>query len=60
MCAAPQSKVVGGTTPEEWIVQCCPETPVVGGKHKAPSRFCASAADNEMIKQIMLQTTHYA
>ena len=43
ICAAPRSRVTGGTTPEGRllkVVQCCPESPILGGKHKKPSKFC--------------------
>lgn len=49
MCGAPRSKMVGGTSLEGSllkIVQCCPETPVIGGKNKQPSKFCAAHAAN--------------
>lgn len=50
MCAAPRSQVVGGTSPEGRllkVVQCCPETLIMGGKHKAPSKFCPAHASAE-------------
>ena len=43
MCAAPKSRISGGSTPETSvlnIIHCCPESPVMGGKHLQPSRFC--------------------
>lgn len=52
MCAAPRSKVVGGTSPEGQLLKICAvlsRTPIMGGKHKPPSKFCAahaSAADD--------------
>jgi hypothetical protein len=30
------------------VVQCCPETPILGGKHQNPSKFCQVHADEEM------------
>lgn len=45
MCALPKSKVAAGQDPETKllnIVQCCPETPVLGGKSKLPSKYCYS------------------
>ena len=45
MCALPKSKVVAGQDSETRvlnIVQCCPDTPVLGGKHAKPSKFCAA------------------
>ena len=47
MCAAPKSRIARGTTSEGRllkIVQCCPETPMMGGKHKQPSKYCANHA----------------
>ena len=44
MCALPKSKVVAGQDSETKllnIVQCCPETPVLGGKYLKPSKYCA-------------------
>jgi len=41
--------MVGGASVEGSllkIVQCCPETPVIGGKNKLPSKFCAVHASN--------------
>ena len=45
MCALPKSKVCGGSNPETRIlkvVQCCPESPIMGGKHRKPSTFCVT------------------
>ena len=42
MCALPKEKVRGGQNSEIKmlnIVQCCPETPILGGKHQTPSKF---------------------
>ncbi len=39
MCAAPKDKVelpAGGVS----IMQCCPQTPLHGGKHAKPSKYC--------------------
>ena len=44
MCALAKSKVVAGQDSETRllnVVQCCPETPVLGGKHAKPSKYCA-------------------
>ena len=43
MCAASRVRIVGGSTPETCVlnvINCCPESPVMGGKHQQPSRFC--------------------
>ena len=43
MCTAPKVRVVGGSTPETCVldvISCCPESPVMGGKHQQPSKFC--------------------
>ena len=45
MCALPKSRVVAGQESETKllnIVQCCPETPVMGGKHAKPSKYCST------------------
>lgn len=40
MCAVPKDKVkVPPNCPN--VIQCCPNTPVFGGKNKKPSKFCA-------------------
>lgn len=40
MCAVPKDKV---KVPPNClnVIQCCPNTPVLGGKNKKPSKFCA-------------------
>ena len=43
MCALPKTKVVAGKSAEIKmlnVMQCCPETPILGGKHQNPSKFC--------------------
>ena len=43
MCAAPRVRVVGGSTPETCVlnvINCCPESPVMGGKYQLLSKFC--------------------
>ncbi len=43
MCAVPKVKMPGGSDSETRVlkvVDCCPESPVIGGNHKAPSKFC--------------------
>ena len=45
MCALPKSRVVAGQDSETKllnIVQCCPETPMLGGKSKIPSKYCSA------------------
>ena len=40
MCAAPKDNVeVPPNCPN--VIQCCPNTPVLSGKNKKPSKFCA-------------------
>ena len=40
MCAVPKDKVkVLPNCPS--VIQCCQNTPVLGGKNKKPSKFCA-------------------
>ena len=40
MCAAPKSKV---PIPHNSIniMQCCPSSPITGGRHQKPSKYCA-------------------
>ncbi len=41
MCAAPKDKVfipAGGVS----VMQCCPQSPIHGGIHSKPSRYCSS------------------
>ncbi len=43
MCAAPKTKTVAGNTSETRplkVIHCCPETPLMGGKNKKPSKLC--------------------
>lgn len=43
MCSLPKERVVAGQSSETKllnIVQCCPETPILGGKFQNPSKFC--------------------
>ena len=50
VCTLPKSKVVAGQDSETSllnIVQCCPETPVLGGKHAKPSKFCTAHTCNQ-------------
>ena len=45
ICALPKSRVIAGQDTETKmlnIIQCCPETPVLGGKSEVPSKFCSS------------------
>ena len=45
MCAAPKDRVVAGTTRETRVlnvIQCCPNTPTLGGRHQQPSRYCST------------------
>ena len=44
MCAAPKERIVAGRTRETRvlnIIQCCPNTPTLGGHHQQPSRYCS-------------------
>jgi len=48
MCALPKSKVVAGLTSETKmlnIIQCCYDSPVMGGKHQIPSKYCIDHSD---------------
>ena len=61
MCALPKSKVVAGQDSETKllnIVQCYPETPVLGGKSKVPSKYCSALShlDEEAIDIPMVHT----
>ena len=61
MCALPKEKVQAGQKSEVRvlnIVQCCPETPTLGGKHKTPSRFCEHHAVEEKNNKIPTITPH--
>ena len=43
MCALPKERVVAGRTRETRclnITQCCPNTPIMGGKNQRPHRYC--------------------
>ncbi len=43
MCALPKERAVAGKSRETRclnVTQCCPNTPVIGGKHQRPSKFC--------------------
>ena len=43
MCALQKEKVKGGQSMETKvlnIMQCCPDSPIMGGKCKTPSKFC--------------------
>lgn len=43
MCALPKERVVAGRSRETRclnITQCCPNNPVMGGKHQKPSTYC--------------------
>lgn len=45
VCALPKAKVVAGQDTETKVLnvmQCCPETPVLGGNNKVPSKYCSS------------------
>ena len=45
MCAAPKDRVVAGTTTETRVlnvIQCCPNTPTLGGRHQQLSRYCST------------------
>lgn len=47
MCAAPKDRVVAGTTRETRVlnvIQCCPNTPTLGGRYQQPSRYCSAHA----------------
>lgn len=49
MCSLPKCKV-SGTTPETKmlnLVQCCSESPIMGGKSQKPSKFCIDHKDDQ-------------
>ena len=50
MCALPKERAVAGRNRETRclnITQCCPNTPVMGGRHQKPSKFCAEHCNLE-------------
>ena len=55
MCALEKSKVIPGQSKEVKmlnIMQCCPETPILGGKHKTPSKYCIYHQQSSDVKQL--------
>ena len=64
MCAVSKLKVSGGTSSETRVlnvVQCCPDSPVMGGKHKAPSKFCEFHMEShDDTKQVLTVPEHRA
>ena len=51
MCALPKVRVKAGQDPETKllnIIQCCPETPVLGGKSQVPSKFCHTHCEDSL------------
>ena len=58
MCALPKERAVAGRSHETRclnITQCCPNTPVMGGWHQTPSKFCAehrNLEEKETSKQL--------
>ena len=58
--ALPKSKVVAGQDSDIKlliVVQCCPETPVLGGKHVKPSKFyTAPSQDNSDVNPVLRTT----
>ena len=58
MCALPKEKVRAGQSSETKmlnVVQCCPETPVLGGKHMTPSKFCECHMDETSTSTLVIQ-----
>ena len=50
MCAASDCRISGGTAPELRVlkvIQCCPESPIMGGKHINPSKYCETHAQKD-------------
>ena len=48
MCALQKEKVKGGQSKETKllnIMQCCPDSPIMGGKYKTPSKYCIEHAN---------------
>lgn len=62
MCSLPKSKVAAGLTSETKVlnvIQCCSNSPVMGGKYQTASKFCLDHIDHDSnVRQVVLPP-HY-
>lgn len=62
MCALHKEKVRGGQSSELKmlnIVQCCPETPLLGGKHQTPSKFCERHIQEDSTTEVIVTPSEF-